>query len=143
MDEASLETIEQEVTTFIRRIVISEKQERRLERSAYVILKELSTNGPAGVKTLADRLDLDISTVSRQASALLKKNYIDKQDDPNDGRAYFYQITNIGKKELEESKQIRYKKLKESLRDWSEEDKQNFAHLLKKYNQTINKKTDH
>ncbi|WP_099159139.1 MarR family winged helix-turn-helix transcriptional regulator [Virgibacillus ndiopensis] len=137
MNKESLETIENEVSVFVRRIVISEKRNAKLERSAYILLRQLSTHGPAGVKILADQLQLDISTVSRQAAALEHKQYVDKVPNPRDGRAYFYRITDLGNRELDEAKQRRYDRLSNLLKDWSEEERESFGQLLRKYNQTV------
>ncbi len=89
MSQPSLELIEKEITDFIRRIVISEKRNDQLERSAYIILRILSSNGPSGVKSLAEALQLDISTISRQAAALESKSYVQRIPNPQDKRAYF------------------------------------------------------
>ncbi|WP_188454832.1 MarR family winged helix-turn-helix transcriptional regulator [Virgibacillus oceani] len=137
MNKESLETIEKEVSVFVRRIVISEKRNSRLERSAYILLRQLSTHGPAGVKTLAEQLHLDISTISRQAAALENKQYVDKVPNPHDGRAYFYRITELGNRELYEAKQRRYDRLANLLKDWSEEERESFGRLLEKYNRTV------
>lgn len=142
MDKESLETIESEISVFIRRIVLSEKRDAKLERSAYVLLRQLSSLGPSGVKSLSESLHLDISTISRQAAALEQRQYIDKIPNPDDGRSYFYRITDSGKRELDESKQRRYDRLSELLKEWSPKEKQNFGHLLKKYNQSVGKKID-
>ncbi|MBO0995407.1 MarR family winged helix-turn-helix transcriptional regulator [Bacillus sp. SD088] len=137
MDKDAIKIIEEEVSLFIRRIVITEKRNGMLERSAYVLLRQLSVAGPVGVKSLSEQLKLDISTISRQAAALEQKEYIEKMPNPKDGRSYFYGITNLGIKELDDNKERRYDRLSEVLSDWSEEDKLTFGHLLKKYNQTI------
>ncbi|MGP4062924.1 MarR family winged helix-turn-helix transcriptional regulator [Halobacillus sp. H74] len=139
MSDKSLELIEQQVTDFIRRIVLTEKHRDSLDRSAYILLRQLSSYGPAGVKALAADLHLDISTISRQAAALVEKSYVEKVPNPEDRRAYFYQITELGSKELEENKQRRYQRLAGVLEEWSEEEKEKFGLLLQKYNQTVNR----
>lgn len=141
MDKDAIKTIENEISIFIRRLVVSEKRNGMLERSAYILLRQLSVEGPAGVKSLSEQLELDISTISRQAAALEQKEYIDKTPNPKDGRSYFYKITDLGIKELDDNKKRRYNRLSEILTDWSEEDKQTFGHFLQKYNQTIVEKT--
>lgn len=140
MSKQSLEVIENEVTDFIRRIVMSEKRNGSLDRSAFIILRQLSTYGPAGVKSLAEELHLDISTVSRQAAALVEKNYVDKTPNPQDGRAYFYRITERGTTELDENKQRRFDRLACMLQGWSEEECETFGRLLRKYNHTVGEK---
>lgn len=140
MRKQAIEVIENEVMDFIRRIIMSEKRNGRLDRSAFVILRQLSTHGPAGVKTLADELHLDISTISRQAAALVEKGYVDKMPNPRDGRAYFYRITDLGTKELNENRQRQVDRLTKVLEGWSDEECITFGQLLKKYNQTVNKR---
>lgn len=137
MSQPSLELIEKEITDFIRRIVISEKRNDQLERSAYIILRILSANGPSGVKSLAEALQLDISTISRQAAALEAKNYVQRIPNPQDKRAYFYQITTLGEEELDKNKQRRFERLGKILEDWSEEEQLAFGKLLQKYNQHV------
>ncbi|CDQ20211.1 DNA-binding transcriptional regulator, MarR family [Halobacillus karajensis] len=140
MSNESLELIEQQVTDFIRRIILTEKRHDNLDRSAYILLRQLSSYGPAGVKSLAADLHLDISTVSRQAAALVEKKYVEKVANPIDRRAYFYQITELGLNELEENKRRRYHRLAGILEEWTEDEKEKFGHLLQKYNQTVNQK---
>lgn len=85
----AIEVIENEVMDFIRRIITSERRNGRLDRSAFVILRQLSTHGPAGVKTLADQLHLDMSTVSRQAAALVEKGLCGQNAQPQGWQGLF------------------------------------------------------
>ncbi|PPA69806.1 MarR family winged helix-turn-helix transcriptional regulator [Jeotgalibacillus proteolyticus] len=138
MNEESLKTIELEMAVLIRRVAsINSRREESLLRSAYLLLLHISTNGTAGVKTLAADLQLDISTVSRQAASLEQKGYVEKAPCPADKRAYFYQITELGAKELQQYKEARMKKLTMLLEDWSQDECDNFGELLKKFNYAI------
>jgi DNA-binding MarR family transcriptional regulator len=139
MDVHSFETIELEMAILVRRInsITSDKRVGNLDRSAYLLLHQISTHGSAGVKTLADEFHLDISTVSRQAAALEHKGYITRVPDPLDGRAYSLQITELGTKELIETKQARLARIKELLRGWPEEECVTFGNLLTKFNRTF------
>ncbi|KAB8130725.1 MarR family transcriptional regulator [Gracilibacillus oryzae] len=137
MNNKSLELIEQELTDLIRRIVISEKRNDSLERSGYILLRLLLSHGPAGVKQLAEKLQLDISTISRQAAALEAKKYVERVPNPADKRSYYYTITDKGIKELEENKQRRFDRLERIMESWSEEEQYNFGKLLKKYNEHV------
>ena len=94
------------------------------------------TKGPAGVKALATEFQLDVSTVSRQAAALEQKGYLFRIPDETDGRAYTLQITDIGLEEFKKEKQFRKKRVAEVTNVWSEEERETFARLLKKYNQS-------
>lgn len=132
MNEHHLDMIELELAILIRRTTA--KKTGNLERSAYLLLHQINTHGAAGVKALAAEFDLDISTVSRQAAALEQKAYVSRVPDPLDGRAYSFRITDLGIKELLEEQQARKAKVEEVVRNWSDEEKQIFGQLLKKYN---------
>ncbi|NRF96214.1 MarR family transcriptional regulator [Paenibacillus frigoriresistens] len=140
MNKQSLESLEIEMAILVRRLtsLTSDKKIDNLDRSAYLLLHQISTHGCAGVRTLADAFQLDISTVSRQAAALEQKEYVYRIPDPQDRRAYALQITDLGNQELVEYKQARSDRLKEVLKDWSDEECQAFAQLLKKFNLAIN-----
>jgi DNA-binding MarR family transcriptional regulator len=139
MDEQPLETIELEMAILVRNLtsIASSKKIGTLDRSAYLLLHQISTHGSSGVKALADEFHLDISTVSRQAAALEQNGYVYRIPDPLDGRAFSLQITDLGKKELVECKQARLARVTEKLKDWSEEERQRFGQLLRKFNRTF------
>jgi DNA-binding MarR family transcriptional regulator len=142
MDEHSLEMIDLELAVLLRRLAsITSKKLGNMDRSAYLLLHQIISNGPARVKTLANEFQLDISTVSRQVSALENKGYVYRIPDPSDGRAYSLQITELGKKEFNEYQHFRFTKLEEILKNWSNEDCEQFGQLLRKYNRPfLNKK---
>lgn len=139
MENHFLETIELELAILVRRItsISKNRKQSNLDRSAYLLLHQIASHGSAGVKALADEFHLDISTVSRQASALEQKEYVIKVPDPLDGRAFRFQITELGTKELNEYKQVRIEKITELLKDWSEEERKMFGELLRKFNRTF------
>lgn len=133
MDKNSIEMIELEIAILYKRASFKSNS-GNLVRSAYLILHQIFTHGPSGVKVLANEFQVDISTISRQAAALEKKGYLYKIPNPDDGRAYSFQITDLGKKELNMYKEFRLAKLKELLSEWSEEEKEMFGKLLRKFN---------
>ncbi|KIL50712.1 MarR family transcriptional regulator [Jeotgalibacillus alimentarius] len=139
MSEESLSQIELEMAVLSRRIasVSRNKREENLVRAAYLLLFQISTHGPAGVKGLAEELQLDISTVSRQAASLDQKGYIKKVPLPQDKRSYLYEITEEGKREMTEYQQIRREKVNELLNGWTEEERAQFGVLLKKFNDSV------
>jgi DNA-binding MarR family transcriptional regulator len=138
MDEHSLETIDLELAVLLRRLAsITSKKLGNMDRSAYLLLHQIISYGPARVKNLADEFQLDISTVSRQVTALEHKGYVYRIPDPSDGRAYSLQITELGNKKFNEYQHLRYTKLEEILKDWSNEDCEQFGQLLRKYNRPL------
>jgi len=139
MDEHALETIDFELAIIVRRITLITTYHKfgNLDRSAYLLLHQITSHGSTGVKALADESHLDISTVSRQVAALEQKGYVNKIHDPLDGRAYFLQITDLGTKEYKDYKQARLAKISTILRHWSDEECEVFGQLLRKYNRSI------
>jgi len=139
MDKHSLEMIELELAILIRRTTSNSinKKFGNLDRSAYLILRRIVERGAVGVKLLAEEFQLDISTISRQAAALEHKGYLYRIPDPLDGRAYYLQITELGTKELFDYKQARLERITELVEDWSDEEREIFGKLLKKFNWSI------
>ncbi|SFB46929.1 DNA-binding transcriptional regulator, MarR family [Cohnella sp. OV330] len=131
-------SIELEIALLIRRLtsISTSRKFGTLDRSAYLLLGQIESHGSAGVKALAEEFRLDISTVSRQTSALEQKGYVYKMPDPEDGRAYFYQLTDEGRRMLEETRQQRTERIDELLKDWSEDERTRFGELLAKFNRT-------
>src|SRR3954471_6447489 len=135
MNENALEMIELELAILLRRTNYENKKKiGSLDRSAYLLLRRIAMKGAVGVKVLAGEFQLDISTVSRQAAALEQKGYLYKIPDPVDGRAYTFQITDLGKKELSEHMEARLNRITELLKDWPKEECQVFGELLRKFN---------
>lgn len=137
MSNQSLETIELELAILIRRLTTATADNRNLDRASYLLLRQLSDSGQVGVKTLALELQLDVSTVSRQAAALDQKNLVEKIKDPTDGRAFFYKITPHGQRELEIYRTARLTSIERLVTDWPAEDAESFGRLLKQFNQAL------
>ncbi|WP_077622993.1 MarR family winged helix-turn-helix transcriptional regulator [Sediminibacillus massiliensis] len=143
MKDNSLQTIELEMAILIRRIATiasnrqRDKQQRNLDRAAYLLLHQISEDGTAGVKALATELQLDVSTVSRQAAALEKKEYVVKIPSSVDRRSYNYEVTEKGQEELTAYRTLRLERLTTLLEEWPEKDCEQFGHLLKKFNQEL------
>ncbi|MCZ8495307.1 MarR family winged helix-turn-helix transcriptional regulator [Priestia megaterium] len=136
-EKNSIELIEYELTTFIRRAVYLDNSENKignLERSAYLLLRQLDEFGPARVKELAEAFKLDISTLSRQAAALENKKLISRSSDPADGRVSLFDITPRGKQMLQTDKQMRLERYHSMLKEWSNEEKELFGKLLMRMN---------
>ncbi|ANE46495.1 MarR family transcriptional regulator [Paenibacillus swuensis] len=135
----SIETIELELALLLRRItsITSSNPVENLDRSAYLLLQQIVSHEAAGVKSLAEEFRLDISTVSRQAAALEQKGYVDRIPDPSDRRSFKLRITELGMKELMETKQSRTERIARLLKNWSEEDLEAFGELMKKFNRTF------
>lgn len=143
MKNDALEMIELELAVLIRRLtsVSTGKQGANLDRASYLLLHHIHIQGSAGVKALGELLQLDVSTVSRQAAVLEQKGYVVKVPDELDGRAYFYQITENGISELLAFRQHRKDKIAALVKDWPAEEQEQFGRLLAKFNHSLKQRT--
>jgi DNA-binding MarR family transcriptional regulator len=138
--ERAIEQIEYEMTTFIRMATYVDQTAKKVgifERATYLLLRELDKLGSARLKTLADVLKLDISTVSRQAASLESKGLIERLADPSDGRATLFHLTATGKEKLAMDKKIRLSRYNQWLEEWTEEECEIFKNLLNRLNNSF------
>jgi DNA-binding MarR family transcriptional regulator len=119
--------------SFVRvRARLMASAEREVEWSAQVLLRALSV-GPMRASTLAERVDVDPSTVSRQVAALVKDGLIERRADPEDGRATLLVVTGKGAEAIREHDDIRLQYFNRMLENWSDRDLQRFAILLERF----------
>ncbi len=137
MSQQALETIELELAILIRRLTTATADNRNLDRASYLLLRQLADSGNVGVKTLARELQLDVSTVSRQAAALDQKQLVEKVKDLTDGRAFFYHITDKGQEELTIYRTARLASIERLLTDWPSDDAEDFGRLLQQFNRAL------
>jgi DNA-binding MarR family transcriptional regulator len=108
-----------------------------IERAAYAILFHLIHDGPQRTSKLAEALHAEISTISRQSSSLVQHGLVERQADPEDGRACLLAPTGEGLRVFEETRKQRNLWLAEVLADWPEEDRQVLNKLLDRLNSGI------
>ncbi|PFG03561.1 MarR family transcriptional regulator [Bacillus sp. es.034] len=135
--ENAVERIEYELTSLIRKAVFRDQSERKigiLERSAYLLMRQLDEQGPSRLKELAEAFLLDISTLSRQAAALESKGLIQRFSDPKDGRVSLFDLTEMGKEKLALDSRMRLEWYVGLLEGWSGEEKKMFGELLVRMN---------
>jgi DNA-binding MarR family transcriptional regulator len=106
------------------------KPHRALDRAAYVILRYLQQDGPQNVSTLADRLNLDGSTVTRQVTALQHDGLVERHRDPNDGRGTVIEATETGLKQVSAVQEARRALYDKVLSDWSPGEREDLAESL-------------
>jgi DNA-binding MarR family transcriptional regulator len=139
MNQQSLEGVELELALLIRRLtsMISYQKVGSLDRAAYLLLTQISLGGACSIKTLSHTFHLDISTVSRQVSALEQKGYIRRVPDELDGRAFILSITELGEQLLTDDKANRMAKLGHVLDNWTDAEMKQFGELLQKFNHSV------
>lgn len=104
-----------------------------LERAGYVALAVLHDHGPLRTGALAALLGVDMSTASRQATALETAGLVLRNPDPHDGRACLLSPTELGVATLTTVRRARRDSLSQLLAAWTETDRDAFAALLARF----------
>lgn len=139
-EDNTLQLLQQEMAIFIRRAEaarIAYLREHDCDRSTYLLLHHLKKNGPVGIKALSKSLQLDISTASRQITALETKGFVERTSDPKDARVSLLQLSEEGSSFLRRAKELRHQFFTLLLEDWSQAEREQFGQLLQKFNQTV------
>ena len=108
-----------------------------IERAAYAILFHLIHDGPQRTSRLAEMMHAEISTISRQSSSLVQHGLVQRQADPEDGRACLLAPTSEGLRVFEENRKQRNLWLATVLADWPEQDRDTLNELLNRLNTGI------
>ena len=85
----------------------------------------------------AEKLHLDISTVSRQAADLLADELLEKKQSETDRRSYLYDINDKGWDVLTHNRYGRQKRFSRMIEEWDETEIEEFTRLLHKFNQLM------
>lgn len=137
-DEDVLGTIETQVALLMRlgeatRRSTGGRPHRALDRAAYVILRRLQSDGPLNVSALADALNLDGSTVTRQLTTLENDGLIERRRDPADGRGTVIEATPQGLAQVEAVREARRVVYGQVLSDYSAAEKEELASNLERF----------
>lgn len=108
-----------------------------VEHSAFPIIAGLVREGPSRTSAIAERLHSDISTISRQTSALVQAGLIERQADPADGRACLLAPTDSGRALYEQARARRNYWLASTLHDWPKPDVDQLIGLLDRLNDDL------
>jgi DNA-binding MarR family transcriptional regulator len=135
-DEATLGTIETQVAMLIRLGEAtrrsSPRPHRALDRAAYVILRLLQESGPQNVSAVANRLNLDGSTVTRQVSAMHRDGLVHRSPDPDDGRGTVIAATERGLAQVDAVSRARRELYDTMLKDWTSQERNELATVLER-----------
>lgn len=108
-----------------------------LDSASYALLLHLDAADPGRASDVAERVNLDKSTVSRQLARLQELGLVERVVDPSDGRARLIQLTAAGRQRLQAVRQQRRQELRARFATWSTEDLAEFARLLAQLNDTL------
>jgi DNA-binding MarR family transcriptional regulator len=108
-----------------------------LEPASLGLLALLQDEGPLRASDLVVRLGLDKSTVSRQVNSLVELGLVDREPDPDDGRAQVLRPSASGAERLSHIRTARRSYLRSELADWPAEDIAALGSLLARFNRTM------
>jgi DNA-binding MarR family transcriptional regulator len=104
-----------------------------MDLAAQVLLARLVSEGPLRVSALAECVQSDVSTVSRQVAAMVRDGLVERRADQVDGRAIVLVPTEQGRAVHASHTQVRNAKLARLLCDWTDDDCRHFATLLARF----------
>jgi len=135
-----IERLERALTAMVRQLQLPRAVQRvtagaapGLERAAFVALRRIHDGGGMRLSELAQQLDLDPSTVSRQVRQLEGAGLVARQGDPGDGRANVVALTPAGRRALRALAAGRRKFLAEVTAGWSDDDRAALARLVDRF----------
>ncbi|MBD0734597.1 MarR family winged helix-turn-helix transcriptional regulator [Streptomyces sp. CBMA29] len=133
--EASVESIQRELTAFARRArATAARMHPELSLVSFTILAHLEEQQGCRATDLAAHYLLDKSTVSRQVAALERLGYIERRVDPTDHRVQVLHLAQHGIETLAAARVSRKEIFQERLAAWGPEDLARFAEYLVRYN---------
>jgi DNA-binding MarR family transcriptional regulator len=108
-----------------------------VEWAAYGLLFQLVKDGPQRSSMLAGAACVDPSTVSRQVAQLVKAGLVERQSDPEDGRAALLVATEQGQAVYAAKHEHRQRLFARLLEDWTTEDVDALTTLLTRLNDSF------
>ena len=139
-NDDSLEILELEIAMMVRALRYRHSHQdknQEMKRAGYLILLVLSKKGPMSVKNIAEKLHLDISTVSRQAAILLNDDLLDKNPSETDRRSYLYAVNSRGWDVISHARHSRQHRFSKMIDEWNDSEIDEFARLLNKFNRLM------
>ena len=114
-----------------------------INRTAHWLLVMVSESAPIRLSDIADSVELDLSTISRQVRDLVAAGLVAKVRDPADGRAVLLSLTPEGAAVLESVSEARRRVLAEAIADWSDEERGALATALLRLGAGLHHVHDH
>ena len=107
---------------------------RRLDLPAAAVLGNVGDAGPLRLSDLAERLHLDLSTVSRQVASLERSGWLLREPDPADRRAQLLRLTPAGQQALADRRRAHADVLTRALPGWHDDEIRTLSTLLARLN---------
>jgi len=104
-----------------------------VESAAGVIISCVANEGPLRASALAEIVQSDPSTISRQVAALVRDGMLERRADPIDGRASLLVTTAKGDAVHREQIRMRNERFARMLAAWPDDDIRHFTTLLGRF----------
>jgi DNA-binding MarR family transcriptional regulator len=105
-----------------------------LDPGAYGLLIGVHDCARARPSDLADHFGVGKATISRQLKVLEELGLVERQPDPDDGRAHLLVLTTEGRARVDGARDARRRRLHAKLATWPEEDVEQLATMLARFN---------
>ena len=93
-----------------------------LGSQGFTALAVVDRCGAVRVSEVAEQLSVDLSVASRQVAALVSAGYVEREPDPDDGRATRLKTTEAGVRVLSDSHRRMVATATDALAGWSEDE---------------------
>ena len=140
----SVQALEYELAFLVRRLEAVRRQyDFGLERAHYLLLILLEQEDGQSVGCLAQKVNLDASTVTRQIAAMQRCGLVEKQPNPHDRRGGYLVITPKGRAAVEDTRQQRLQHVRHGFRGWDDHERAEFARLLARFSRELSQSLNH
>ena len=110
-----------------------------LGTQGFLALGVIRVDGPVRVSDVAHRLNVALSVASRQVTALERAGYVERDTDPEDGRAHRVSATDAGRTVLEESHRRMVHAFSRALEGWSAADIRALSESLERLREHVHR----
>jgi DNA-binding MarR family transcriptional regulator len=104
-----------------------------VESATHLLLHTVESEGPMRASALAASAHADLSTVSRQVTALVGRGLLERRADQRDGRACVLAVTDAGRAAIAEHERGRQAFFEEVLAGWSADELRQFGQQMERF----------
>ena len=104
-----------------------------VESATHLLLHTVEAEGPMRASALAASVHADLSTVSRQVTALVGRGLLERRADQRDGRACVLAVTDAGRAAIAEHERGRQAFFDEVLADWNADELRQFGQQMERF----------
>jgi DNA-binding MarR family transcriptional regulator len=131
LDAAELQRVEAALVGIVRGVMHPSHQfDSGMDKAGYMALVALDRMGSVRQTDVACRMNLDLSTVSRQVKNLEELGFVKRVADPDDRRASVVSVTAAGRREITRQRQVRWAPIAEKLAAIDPHDRDRFLGFL-------------